>query len=1085
MINCDSCGHKNKDDLKFCPECGFKLKGPARPMDLPCVITDELKLVTILFADISGFTAMSGRLSPDEVKEILDNIFGKLTAIIESEHGKVIKYEGDCIMAAFGVDNSDESDAVRSCYAALKMQQELISFCENLKRTRGFGLSMRTGIHTGRVVVGLIGGKLDIIGDAVNIAARMEQNAGVGKIMITADMAGQLKGRFALEVLHPVRIKGKDDPVPAFNVTGRSIIKSRLILGCRTEMIGRRDELDLMVKKFEDVKKKSSPHIFYIEGPAGCGKSRLIQEFEQYVHGVSGAIKLNKSFFNSTIRNDYHVFKIFFKTLGAKCSDESELFEHLKDVMKGFDEKVLRDHSKNMSYLLGLDHVEDEYIKEIKESPKEFIPLIFKAFEDYFSATANNVSFVFLIEDLHWSDEGSIKLIDHLLRWCGAKLYFIATSRTGPKECKLNPPENKISVRRLNYLSGEQSDSMIKKIINNAAGIEKDEVDKIIGKIDSVAAGNPLFIEELIISMHERGIILKNGEKWHVDEEKLKDISLPATVETAIQSRIDGLSPENIDVLKKASAIGRKFSLEILFSILNENCLKDLAQNIEASIKKGILLPAGSDSYMFSHETIRDVAYDKLTKRQKRELHEMIALRLEGRLHENIEDENIAALICYHFDRAENKEKTVQYALAAAKKSREKYQTDDSIRHYEIVRKYLRCDGALMPEDKLIEYLEGYSAAMSQAGKSFELLDILNEFEPRLSVDLYRARLNIKKINAYIRISKLNDLQTLLNGTEELLKDHGGAEKTTPENLLRGNLYKSIGNYYKAKGSYDEAVKYFKKAKKIFVDNGSRSGAANCLGSIGLIMMEKGNYDRALNYFRRLYKIRKEIGNKRAICGCLNSIGMVYAKKGENEKALKYYERAGKIAKEIGDRVEFSNCLINMGNFYGKIGNYDLAIKYQKDAMAIKKECGDTRRVALCINNIGVSYHKMKKYDEALKFFEESLVIRNGIGDKHEIAYSLINIGTIYNSKGDFDKALHHLKRALIISEEMRYEFVKGLCLKEIGEVYARKPEYEKAINNYNRALAIFEKFDDAAVIAEIKEKLDDCVKMTGTDLNA
>ncbi len=1117
MIKCPSCCNKNTDKSKFCRECGAGFEAGGK-------LQDELKLVTILFADISGFTAMSGKLSPDEVKEIIDDIIEKLTAAIESERGTVIKYEGDCIMAAFGINGSDELDPAHSCYAALKMQRELLKFSENLKRARGFGLSMRIGIHAGRCVIGLIGGRLDIMGDAVNIAARMEQNAAIGKIMITSDMAGQLKDRFLLEEPAPVKVKGKEDPVRVYNVTGKAPIRSRLILERRTEMVGREAELNSMIKKFEEVESTSIPHLFFIEGPAGCGKSRLIQEFEQYVRKLPGDIKLNRSFFNSTAGGDYRVFKVFFKTLDAGCGCESELLDHLKKAMAGYDEKILKDHSKNMSYLLGLDYSEDEYIKRMKESPKEFIPVIFKAFEDYFTAVTAETAHVFFVEDLHWADDGSIKLMDHLLRWLGGRLYFIATSRKSLDEISFKPPRLKTSGCRLNYLSAGIGDMMIKNIFNDAAGIGEDQVNKIIDKIDSVAAGNPLFIEELIISMHDKGIIVKNDAGWKIDEEKLRALSLPATVEMAIQSRIDGLSRENIEVLKKAAAIGRKFSSEALIHLLDKNLSKNFQPRISDLIKKGIFLNAGSDSYIFSHDTIRDVAYEKLTKKQKRELHEKAAGWFEGLINDRrAADENLESLICFHFDKAANKQKTVHYAQLAAGASFEKYQVEDCIHYYELIRKYLNEDENLMDEARLIEYLEGYSDVMLLAGRTNELPDILNEFEHKIQSAAAKAKLNIKKMHVYGRLSDMNNWETAINDTEKILGDPD-AHKSSADDILWANLHERRGSFYETKGVWESALNCFEKTLKIYENIENKTGTAAVLISIGVIYYKMGSYDEALSRYEKSGGIYKTIGDRRGTASCLNNMGIVYSDKGDGGEALNRYGQSLNILEKTGDKRMIANCLANIGIIYHSKENYDAALDHHERSMALLKEIGDRQGIAYCLNNIGNVYQIKGNYDDALGNYIQSMAILKEIGNKYGVANCLAGIGTIYLEKGDyeralincrqsleileaigvrqgvamclffigkihaakggFESALDHFNRSSAMAEENSYKPCRAMCLKETGNLYMRKTEYAEAINYYNEAITLFEELRNKTEIDSLKIKIGECIEFkAGADL--
>jgi len=1046
MIKCPSCGHENKIKGRFCPECGFKFERARQSRDTaqPAALQDELKLVTILFADISGFTAMSARIDPDEVKEIVVPLFENLTRAVESERGIVIKYEGDCIMAAFGTGESSELDPAHCCYAALKMRQELAVFSKNLQKTRGFELNMRIGLHSGRAVVGLIGGRLDIMGDAVNIAARMEQNAGIGKIMLTSDMAGQLKDRFLLERLESLKVKGREEPVQAYNLIGRARIVSRPILDRPTQMIGRESQLESIKEKFRAVESASVPHIFFIEGPAGCGKSRLVQEFEQHC-GASPApvpVTVNKSFFNSAIASDYHVFKVFFKTIDGGCASESELLPHLERTMKDCPLKRLKDYSKLISYLLDFEYAEDEYVKRMKRSPKEFVPIIFKAFEDYFTAAASETACVFIIEDLHWADEGSLKLIEHLLRWSGGKLFFVATSRKSPKEGNFDFPERKTTLCRLNYLSGEQSLIMIRKLLGAPGCAEVNGLEEVVGKICSVADGNPLFIEELVISMHDLGIIFKKNDTWDFDKEKFKKISLPSTVEMAIQSRIDSLSVENIGILKKAAVIGRKFSNDMLLYLLNEGKSRKAKPDLAGLIEKGILLNAGSGAYIFSHDTIRDVVYGMQTKRQKRELHEKIAARLEESAASGNLAENIESLLCYHFEKAQNKVKTVHYALLAAKASYEKYRAEDAIHYYDLVMNYLNDDNGLLDEDRLVEYLEGYSDAMILAGRSSGLLEILKKYGAGVFGVENLVRLNLKKIQAHrIFSDDRANWEKLLNETEAILNDAENIKlieakgKDAYFSLLAG-LYESWGVFYISfRGTCDKTLFYLEEALKFRKKTGNESLAASCLTNIGFYHSIKGNHKTAVRFFKSALNAAKKSRNKRVSAICMINFGVISQAENDYDAAAEYYEKALEIAEEIGDRRDIAVSLINIGNIH-------------------------------C--------HKAE-YDEALNCCMKALEISKEIGHKRGISDWMVEIGEIYIKKGDTAEAADYFKRALAIAEEIGYKYCEANCMKGFGNIRIREADYEKALDYYGQALKLYEEAGSAAEAESMKKTIGEC----------
>lgn len=675
----------------------------------------------------------------------------------------------------------------------------------------------------------------------------------------------------------------------------------------------------------------------------------------------------------------------------------------------------------------------------MKRSPKEFIPIIFKAFEDYFTAAASESPHVFIIEDLHWADEGSLRLMEHLLRWSAGKLFFIATSRKSPKDSNCDLPERKTALCRLNYLSGGQSRMMVQKLLNADVGAEAGELEPVINKICSTADGNPLFIEELIISMSDNGIIFKNKDIWNVDRAKFEKISLPSTVEMAIQARIDGLSAGDIDLLKKAAVIGRKFSEELLFHLTGRNHSQKALPGFDELIKKGILLSAGPQSLVFSHDTIRDVAYDKLTKRQKRALHEKIALWLEKRMAAGGFDENMESLICFHFEKALNKEKTVHYAMLAAKASYEKYRAEDAIYHYDLILKYLNDDDGLLEESRLIEYLEGYSDTMIMAGRSAGLLDILKKYGEGLFRAENLVRLNLKKIQAHRIFSEDRaSWEKLLDETEAILNDAEIVKSFGPEGgqrylSLLAVLYESRGVFYVSfRGVDDKALFYFEEALNIRMKTGNESRAASCLTNIGFYHSIKGNHKTAVGFFKRALKAAKKSRDKRITAICMINLGVISQTDGDYDAAAEYYEKALEISTEIGDRRDLAVSLINIGNIHSLKGEYDQALECCQKALSISTE----------------------------------------IGHKRGISDWMAEIGEIYVKKGDHDDAADYFKRAMAMAEEIGYMFCKANCLKGFGNISVREADLEKALDYYNQAHRLYDESGNTAEAENMKKTI-------------
>ncbi|MDD5091964.1 MAG: adenylate/guanylate cyclase domain-containing protein, partial [Candidatus Wallbacteria bacterium] len=476
MIECSKCRSNCPDGSKFCLECGNRLDLTASE--------DELKLVSILFADIKGFTAMSERLNPDEVKEIIDDIFSRLTAEIVSEGGEIVKYEGDCIMAAFGLTVSTELDPVHSCYAALRIREQAARFSEESAAAGRPRLEVRVGIHTGRVVKGLIGGKPDIIGDAVNTAARMEQNAPVGGIMATAEHARLLRGRFKIRSCPKIEVKGKNNPVQTFLILDRAPIRQRNILGRETAFIGREAEYRACIEILREAETSRKPRMIVIEGQPGLGKSRIVREFNRYCDALPYNLVMTQVFYDSSVRIDCRMLKSLIRQKFESSSIDG-LIRVLETREAVWDE--MAEHAAILSALTGIgdDAVSKDNVTNMARAGR-------KAAEELFRHLTVRDPYIFFLDDIQWIDETSAELIQHLLKWGEGRLLFACTARPGWQERFGALPESSMSVLQLEPFGP----SLCRSLIECLAGSTELPED-LVSTIESHAGGSPLFVEEV------------------------------------------------------------------------------------------------------------------------------------------------------------------------------------------------------------------------------------------------------------------------------------------------------------------------------------------------------------------------------------------------------------------------------------------------------------------------------------------------------------------------------------------------------------------------------------------------------------
>ncbi|MDD2716095.1 MAG: tetratricopeptide repeat protein [Candidatus Wallbacteria bacterium] len=1006
---CPYCGSENPD-VYFCPSCGQKIA------PVQSELFEELKQLTVLYAEINDSSAQ-----PEDATKYksLGKIFQALRKIIEDEEGTVIRFERNSLRAAFGLEKSTDMDPQHASYAALKMHEMIIEIKEKLRSLISPGLSLSVGIHSGKVGKGFIGNTFDIIGLAKEIAVRFGQNAGPGKTLISLELGRQLKGRFILKPYNQITVS-ENLKMPSFHLIGKEKVRMRRVLGNYPDFVGRRKELEYCIKKFHETVDSGNPHLTIISGTAGIGKSRLLLEFEQYCHKSELTIFVSRCFLNPTVANNYHVFKVYLLSR-VKKKNEADLLNYLQKIMPDFEQEKLAEYAKVFSCLLGFEYQETDAIKLLRENPEFLARMAFKGFEDLFTTISSKNPILFLVEDFHFVDEGSLNLISHLLKWVHGKLFFLCNARPEWHDRKQELPEERFSERALHELEKPLIRRMVENILSKADSIP----ERIFQVIEEISLGNPFYIEELIISLNEKGIIREVGNKLLINADEIDTLEIPASLEMLIQARLEHLGKDVIRFLKKASVFGRRFSLEGIASLEKTLHVKDL---LNLCVDKSIIMQDQAtkfdqqNQYKFTHEIIHDVIYNKLTGIQKIELHGKAASWLELQLDpgetETLRHAELYQQLYYHYDKAQNSGKITLYAALSGRMAYSHYQNGEALKYFRIVESCLKKTPGLLPEDQLIKFLETYAEAMDIAGENAEMVEIINYFLSKFNFDAENySRLILKKLNACHLLSDVETWSTLLDSLEEFslkklsdLKSYG---------WFKARILENRGGLCWQKGLYDEAMKFNCQALEINQEIGDRKGEAKCLHNIGLCYHNRCDYDKALDYYLQALRVNEETGDIIGLAKSLNNLGLIQSERSDYQKAREYYLKSLDLHEKIGNRIGIANAYNNMGMNCINTGKYDEALPYLEHASEIYNEIGDELSVAYVLNNIGEVFHFKGDPDRALECYRESLNIKEELGDIWAAAYTLYYMGLAYKAKNDPDSALTHFQRSLRIRKEI------------------------------------------------------------------
>jgi class 3 adenylate cyclase/pimeloyl-ACP methyl ester carboxylesterase len=686
---CAQCGSVNALAHKFCKQCGGRLEAPpAEPpaetrfadpqtytprhlaekiLTTRAALEGERKILTVLFTDVSGFTALSERLDPEDVHDLMDQAFELMLGEVHRYEGTVNQFLGDGLMALFGAPIAHEDHAVRAIHAALGIRRALVARRDLLGATRGIELQVRMGLNTGPVLVGSIGNNLRMdytaVGDTTNLAARLLGLAPPGAILAGADTARAAGPHFVLEPLGELSVKGKSLPVQAWRVEGTRGRRDRLAAALErgiTPLVGRERDLDLLRDRFQEVQAGHGQVVFVVGDP-GIGKSRLLLEFRQ--QAGQGARWLTGRCVSYGRAIAYlPVLDIVRDLFDLEESDEpTALRTKVERGIRGLGAE-LEWTVPLVRALLSLDPGDAEVAAM---NPHQRRSRIVDALHALVAAESRQRPLAMLVEDLHWIDTHSEEVLGRLLEGIVAlPVLVVLTHRPG-----YSPPfadrtyHTRITLRAL---PGPQIGAMVEAALGTSA-VPAPLLELIAHKAD----GNPLFIEEISRSLVEDGTLERVDGGWRLAR-PFGDVVIPDTVQGVITARIDRLPGEAKAALQVACVIGREFSARLVERVSARE--QEAAQALGELRAVELIYETSAYpelAYMFKHALTHDVAYANLVRPRRRELHRRAGEVIEALYRDRLSE--FHETLAHHFVQGEAWSKAIPYLIAAAAKARGHY----------------------------------------------------------------------------------------------------------------------------------------------------------------------------------------------------------------------------------------------------------------------------------------------------------------------------------------------------------------------------------------------------------------------------
>ncbi|MFQ5830822.1 MAG: AAA family ATPase [Candidatus Methylomirabilia bacterium] len=1073
-VVCAQCGTANAPDHNFCKQCGQRLAAVlaetsaatrfASPesytpkhlaekiLTSKDALEGERKQVTVLFADLKGSMELLADRDPEEARKLLDPVLERMMEAVHRYEGTVNQVMGDGIMALFGAPLAHEDHAVRACYAALRMQESVKRYAEEIRRSVGVPIHIRVGLNSGEVVVRSIGSDLHMdytaVGQTTHLAGRMEQMAMPGSVLFTADALRLAEGYVQVKPLGPVSVKGVSEPVEVYEVTGAGLVRRRMEVAAArglTRFVGRDAELDQLRKALERAA-QGHGQVVGVVGEPGVGKSRLFYEFthSHRTHGwlilESGSVSYGKA---TTYLPVIDLLKAYFQI--ETRDDARKIREKVTGKLLTLD-RALEPTLPAFLSLLEVP-VEDPHWQDL--DPPERRQRTLDAVKRLLFRESQVQPLCLVFEDLHWTDSESQALLDSLIESLPtARLLLLANYR--PEYQHGWGSKTYYSQLRIDPLPAESADELLQAVVGDGAGLQP-----LRQLLIQRTEGNPFFLEESVRTLVEMKVLV--GERGGYQLAKpIGDIQVPATVQAVLAARIDRLPSEEKRLLQSAAVIGK----DVPFALLQA-----IAEIPEDELRRGLAHLQGTEfvyetslfpelEYTFKHALTHEVAYGSLLHERRRALHaklvEVIERLYPGRLVEQVER------LAHHAHRGEVWDKAVAYLRQAGAKAVALCLDRDAVTFYE---------RALDAVDHLPDSPERVGQAIDlrlelrsplwRLGRLDRLFELFRDAE-QLAQALGDPR-RLDKIYAFLvqYYWATAEYGRAIEYGERCLATAG----TLDDLALRvtGNLY--LGHAYQSLGEYAQAVDYLirnvellegERATERFGLSGLPYVVSSAWAVYGLV--ELGDFDRGLEYVNRGARVAVAADHPYSLAAIRTAEGYLRARRAETDAAIAVLEPALEIcrSKNFAGWTMLSGTALGIA--YTHAGRIPEAISLHHEAIRLQAAAGALTERSDYWNNLaeaqlldGRTEAAREAGEQALKFAtthqergreawarwvlgiaagqEETLLmaarLAETLGMRPLLARCHLGLGKLYRRTGDRPKAQEHLTTATTMLREM------------------------------------------------------------------
>ncbi|MFC1897249.1 adenylate/guanylate cyclase domain-containing protein [Chloroflexota bacterium] len=986
-------------------------------------IEGEHRKVSIAFINLIGVNELLVEHGPEILLNELQQCLSSVVRLADQYDcflmGNDIYTHGLKLILIFGAPVAHEQDSANALRLGLELNRELARLNLNLH--------CRIGINSGFVFAGDVGPlysrQYTVMGDAVNLSARLMSSASPNQVLISRQTAVEAGPSFVVQELSPISVKGKKEPIPICLLETEHAITPTNLTEQQGTLFGREAEVNSFRSLCQEVKNGNGRTVV-ISGEAGIGKSRLLLEFKDHLsthgweiyHGVCHSHTIAKPF-----APWIHILNLFF---GISPTDNIDTrTEKVLSLIKQLRPDYLETASL-LNPLLGLAIPQGDVIRSLDDESRR--QRLFEIITDVLLATATDSPLAVLLEDLHWADNSSLQLANQISASLHSSRFLMCLTHRPKKEMLLKPQKTSTVTIALGELPKDAALQMLQTILDHS-----ELPDQFVEAVLLKSRGNPLFLEEVARSLNHSAALeqILSTPSFRLVEE-LASLNIPDRIQALIMSRVDTLSNVDKEALRTAAIIGSTFDFATLQALLSISP-RDIP--LESRLQRLVQLNIISQeedmqelSYRFNQSLVQEVTYGSLLFARRRQLHHQVASYLEEVHREQIEP--LYEVLVYHYRRSTDSYKTRFYSQKAAEKVRQIFAHEEAIEYYRCGLNSLQGKDNLLAKERSY-FMEGIGDCYEASGQHAEAAHTFSQ-----------------ALRQWIKASRQSDISNI---------PFIDFDDSKPPKIRRSVLQHKIAVSYERNSEYDIALKHIESALHNLPSRQPLQLAKTVVTKC-LALFRKGLYEEAIYWGHLGLSLSRRTGDKYNLAYAHNILASSYLDKGSIRKAIKYRQSAIRLYEELGDVSGQAEANNNLGACYQSLGDQDKALHHFQLSLTLCERIGNYSNTAIAHNNVGEVFLTLGKLDESIDHLNKVVETYDTKGDPlAPCGLALVNLSRAYQHKGDYGSASDYLEKGIRLLRKARARALLVEALLQQAELLLSTSQIIPAVNTCQRVLKI------------------------------